>query len=131
MPGVKFIFDDFKNLINHHIGIIERYSNDSQKFSIVFMYAKNLDSDMVRDSLEFVLRESDAIFYMHECYFMLMPYTDKKGAQIVQKGHQDFLGGEVDSDIVTFPDDGRTVEELLERIDEHIQVWLEMAIFEL
>lgn len=130
MAGICFPFDSLFPLVKHHIGILQRYEQQSENvFSILFIYAKDLDRAQVIKSFAKILRQSDAIFEVDDCYFIVLAHTPKEGAIVVQKQLTRFIGQEFDSIISTYGEDGTNEMELLDEIVTHIGAWLNIDLF--
>jgi len=113
MAGVYFEKTVLVPLIEHHIGIIDRYDfEDKNKFSVVAIKAKDFAISIVKSALAKILRKSDAIFNEGDIYYLLLPHTDREGAENIVTNINSFLGGEAKYEIKSYPDDGLSFEEV-------------------
>jgi len=117
MAGVHFSFDNIKQLLQLSIGIAQRLDeNRSESFTILYCDFSSIAPDVIKMSLEQVLRNSDAISNFESDYFLVLPYTDKYGAGIVTKMFSDFFAKEINSSMVSYPGDGETPKALLQEL---------------
>lgn len=124
MAGTYFSFDNFRSLVQHHVGILERFGGqDGFKFSILFFPLKNMSVAHVSDALSKVMRESDAVFAHDDGYYLLMPQTDTEGALHVLNNLKEYFGEELNEVIMTYPDDSRDSRELLEKLKAYANDW--------
>jgi hypothetical protein len=114
MAGVHFAYDDIKSLIELNKGIADRLDdNRSESFTILYCDFQKLGDDMISQSLERVLRASDAIVNYQKDYFFILPYTDKYGSTIVKNMFEEFFDIYIPSYEVSYPLNGETPDELL------------------
>lgn len=125
MAGVHFDFVDFKKLIDLNIGIADRLDeNRAESFTILYCNFSDMGKDVIKNSLENVLRSSDAISSHKKDYFFVLPYTDKFGANIVKKMFDDFFAKEIKSFVIAYPKDGETTESLVQELQNQISTQL-------
>jgi len=76
--GVPFSFYNFSGLVDLQRGIAER-QNDSrlEAFSILYCDFNGFDKPKIADSLEQVIRSSDAYVHNDNAYFFVLYQTDK------------------------------------------------------
>ena len=114
MAGVQFSFVNFSSLIQLSIGIADRLDeNRVESFSIMYCDFSSLDNQLIQNSLQDVLRNSDAIVHYDHHYFFVLPYTDKYGATIVKNMFEEFFNIPLKSSIVAYPKHGDDAQSLL------------------
>ncbi len=114
MAGIHFSFLEFPSLIRLNMGISERLDeNRSESFTILFCDFSDLDKEIIKESLQNVLRASDSIVHFDQFYFFVLPYTDKYGATIVKNMFEEFFNVYIRSVSISYPINGETVEEIL------------------
>jgi len=117
MAGVYFDKKALVPLMEHHIGIIDRYDfEDRNRFSLICIKAKDFSIEIVKSALSKILRKSDAIFNEGDYYYLLLPHTDKEGAKIISNNINSFLGEDAQTEIKTYPDDGLSFDELKQSV---------------
>jgi hypothetical protein len=98
MAGVHFQFDDFKQLLRLNIGISQRLDeNRAESFTLLYCDFSQISKEVITNSLENILRNSDSIANHESDYFFVLPYTDKYGAEIVKKMFDQFFADFVNS----------------------------------
>ncbi|QOY52147.1 hypothetical protein [Candidatus Sulfurimonas baltica] len=123
MAGVHFGFDNFKQLLELNIGISERLDESrSESFTLLYCDFSTVSKEVIKSSLESVLRTSDAIVNNESDYFFVLPYTDKYGAEIVKNMFIEFFARDLDSSKVSYPKDGETPQQLLEELRDMVSV---------
>ena len=119
MAGVHFTFDNIQQLLSLSIGIADRLDeNRAESFTILYCDFSSVAPDIIKMSLEQVLRTSDAISSHESDYFFVLPYTDNYGAEIVKKMFTDFFAKDIKSFMVSYPRDGETPKALLEGLQD-------------
>jgi hypothetical protein len=114
MAGFHFAYDDIRSLIELNKGIADRLDdNRSESFTILYCDFHKLSEDLISQSLERVLRGSDAIVNSDKDYFFILPYTDKYGSTIVKNMFEEFFDIYIPSYEASYPLNGETPEELL------------------
>ena len=117
MAGIHFSFYDFASLTQLNIGIADRLDeNRKESFTILFCDFSALPKEVISQSMEQVLRASDAIVHYDHYYFFVLPYTDKYGAVIVKNMFEEFFDTYVPSAEVSYPVNGDTPIELFESL---------------
>lgn len=115
--GVPFSFYNFSGLVDLQRGIAERLDESRlEAFSILYCDFTDLDKSKISDSLEQVIRSSDAYVHNDNAYFFILYQTDKYGASVVANMFEEFFGASVKHEIVSFPRDGETAQELFDAI---------------
>ncbi len=121
MAGVHFSFDNLEQLIRLNIGIADRLDeNRAESFTILYCDLSMLSSTVITNSLEQVLRNSDAIVNSEKDYFFVLPYTDKYGAQIVKEMFDEFFGEHTEASAVSYPRDGETPKSILSELQDSV-----------
>jgi len=122
MAGVHFSFYDFHSLLLLNMGIAERLDeNRKESFTLLYCDFSGLSKEVITQSLEQVLRNSDSIVHYDEHYFFVLPYTDKYGSMIVKEMFEEFFDTQIPSSEVSYPVDGESPGELFETL--HAQVY--------
>ncbi|MDD5400529.1 MAG: hypothetical protein PHQ93_05005 [Sulfurimonas sp.] len=117
MAGVRFTFDNFKQLLDLTIGLAERLDeNRAESFTLLYCDFSKVEQSVIESSLEQILRNSDAIVSSNSDYFFILPYTDKYGAGIVKKMFSEFFSADLKSCVVSYPVDGETSKVLIEEL---------------
>ena len=117
MAGIHFSFDNFKQLLDLSIGIAERLDeNRSESFTLLYCDLSVVKEDVIKTSIETVLRNSDTFVNSGGDYFFVLPYTDKYGADIVKSHFVEFFAKNIDSYMVSYPKDGEKSEHLVEEL---------------
>jgi hypothetical protein len=115
--GVPFSFYNFSGLVDLQRGIAERLDEQRlEAFSILYCDFSGFDKPKVEESLEQVIRSSDAYVHNDDAYFFILYQTDKYGASVVATMFEEFFGRSVKHEIVSFPKDGETAQELFDAI---------------
>ena len=117
MAGIHFGFDNFKELLELNIGISERLDeNRSESFTLLYCDFSTVKEEVIKNSLNQILRNSDSIVNSGTDYFFVLPYTDKYGARIVKDMFSEFFARDLDSYMVSYPKDGDKPQQLLEEL---------------
>jgi hypothetical protein len=115
MANAFFPLASFKALLAHHIALIERFEEPQlAEFSLLYLKLGENPSLELKKSIQIVFRDSDIIFEYGDDYIIILPKTDWNGAIELLNGLQEFLGQTFQDSIVTYPDDGRSADELIE-----------------
>ncbi len=121
MAGVHFSFDNFEQLVSLNMGIADRLDeNRAESFTILYCDLSMLADTVIKNSLEQVLRSSDAIVNSEKNYFFVLPYTDKYGAQIVKEMFDEFFGETTEAYAVSYPRDGETPKAVLSELQDGV-----------
>ncbi len=124
MAGIHFSFDNFKQLLNLNIGISDRLDeNRAESFTLLYCDFSGIDEEVVKSSLEDILRTSDSIVNHEANYFFVLPYTDKYGADIVKKMFDEFFAKYLNSFVLSYPADGETPEEILGMLQDSVSLF--------
>jgi len=117
MAGVHFSFDNFEQLLDLSIGIAQRLDESrAESFTLLYCDFSTISEDVIKSSLEQVLRNSDSIVNSGSDYFFVLPYTDKYGTEIVKSMFVEFFAKDLDSYMVSYPRDGETTKILVEEL---------------
>jgi hypothetical protein len=111
-----FPISTLKSLITHHIALIDRTDayDISQEFALLFLKMDEFDNLEIKKSIQIIFRDSDIIFNIGPNYIILLPKTNWNGAKEVIDGLEDFLDQKLEDSIVTYPDDGKNAEDILD-----------------
>jgi hypothetical protein len=122
MAAQHFLYEDFYNVIKHHIALIDRYENPIEKeFSIAFLSIHDKHSDEIGAAFTNILRETDIVFNKDRYYILFLPATNWNGADLLTKELCDFLDQQRKDTIVTYPDDGANAVEIIAAFENAIQ----------
>ena len=118
MPSEFFPLESLKSLISHHIAILERYEVQSEKeFSLIYFdFGKYKNDIEIKKTVQTIFRDCDIIFEVNGDYIILLPKANWQYSFNLLKELQDFLNKEVKDTIVTYPDDGKSAEEIIEAL---------------
>ena len=120
--GVPFSFYNFSGLVDLQRGIAERLDDARlEAFSILYCDFTGLDKSKIDDSLTQVVRSSDSYVHNDNAYFFILYQTDKYGATIVASMFEDFFAQYVHHDVVSFPRDGETTQDLFDSLQTSIK----------
>ena len=124
MAGIHFSFDNFKQLMQLNIGISERLDeNRAESFTLLYCNFKDINHELIEDSLLNILRTSDSIVNFEGNYFFVLPYTDKYGAEIVKKMFDEFFETYLESFLLSYPVDGGTAEEIFSTMQDSVSTF--------
>jgi len=120
MSSEFFPLTTLKSLISHHIAILQRYELDSDKeFSLLFFdfgeYKENIE---IKKTIQTVFRDCDIIFEYNGDYIILLPKSSWQYSYNILKELKEFLNKDVIDSIVTYPEDGKNADELLESFNK-------------
>ena len=133
MAGVHFSFYDFPSLLKLNMGIADRLDeNRAESFTVLFCDLSHYSPLLIKESLQSVLRDSDSIVHYKQHYFFVLPYTDKYGAEVVNKMLHDFFSTEYNSVAISYPIDGENPQELIDQLQFELfqQFKLELDCFD-
>ncbi len=106
-----------KALISHHVAMINRFEAHSfEEFALLFLKIdkiKDINSLEIKKSIQIIFRDSDIIFEHEGNYIILLPKTNWNGAIELIQGLQNFLNQEFLDSVITYPDDGKNADELI------------------
>lgn len=122
MAAQHFLYDDFYNVIKHHIALIDRYENPIEKdFSIAFLSIHDKDAKEIGQAFINILRETDVVFNKDRYYILFLPSTDWQGADKLVKELCEFLDQHRRDTIVSFPEDGANAVEIIAAFENSVQ----------
>ena len=124
-----FPLSSFKALVSHHIALIERFENPQlEEFSLLFLKLDDDTNIEIKKSIQIVFRDSDIIFDYQDNYIILLPKTDWSGAYELLNGLQEFLDQKLQDSIVTYPDDGKTADELMQSFKNVVKKYYNISL---
>ncbi len=127
--GVPFSFFNLTALIDLQRGITERAEDShAEAFSILFCDFGDLDKDVIQSSLEHVLRSSDAYVHNDNFYFFILYQTDKFGTDVVEKMFEEYFSMPLKHEIVSFPKDGESAQELFDALQASVKKKLDIDL---
>ena len=127
--AILFSFYNFSGLVDLHRGIVDRLSDDrAEAFSILYCDFAELNQSNIEDSLEEVLRCCDAYVHNDNHYFFILYQTDKFGAEVVAKMFEDFFDKTIKHDVVSFPKDGESSQDLFDSLQTSVKKNLDIEI---
>lgn len=117
MSSVVFEKQNIMSLVNHHIALLKRFDiTEDDEFSIIYFNLEDKGDKELSVVFQKILRRTDALFQDDKGIIVMLPGTDWNGATELLSGIQDFLNQAITDNIVTYPDDGKTSEELLGKL---------------
>ncbi len=117
MMSVPFSFYNFTGLVDLHRGIVERLDDAHlEAFSILYCDFEGLDKSKIDESLNQVVRSSDSYVHNDDAFFFVLYQTDKYGATVVANMFEEFFGKYIRHEVVSFPRDGDTAQELFDSL---------------
>lgn len=120
--GVHFSFYNFTGLVDLHRGITERLDDAHlEAFSILYCDFTGLDKTKIDESLQQVIRSSDAYVHNDNAYFFLLYQTDKYGATIVANMFEEFFAQYIKHEAVSFPRDGESAQDLFDSLQASVK----------
>ncbi len=118
-----------KSLISHHIALIDRSDTyTTQEFALLFLKMEDYDNFEIKKSIQIIFRDSDIIFNVGENYVILLPRTNWNGAVELLSGLCKFLDQEFTDCIVTYPDDGKSAQEMIDSLKNVVYKHYEIAL---
>ena len=120
--GVHFSFYNFSGLVDLQRGIVERL-NDAhlEAFTILYCDFEGLDKTKIEESLNQVVRSSDAYVHNDNAYFFILYQTDKYGATIVANMFEEFFDRHINHDVVSYPKDAETAQDLFDALQASVK----------
>jgi hypothetical protein len=129
MAANQFAFHDFPKTFERELGRIKRYNyNSLEKLSLMYMHFSVSDIPIVLSILPENLRSSDAIYQRGSHFFLLLPHTSREGALHVQNVITDILENSFKTVVVSFPEDGESVNDLFEMMEHTADEEYEISI---
>ncbi len=122
MAGVHFQFEDFKQLLRLNIGIADRLDeNRAESFTILYCDFSDIEDEVISESLNKILRNSDTIANNKKDYFFVLPYTDKYGADTVKKLFDESFAKFLNSFLISYPANGENADEIVEVLQSSVK----------
>ncbi len=121
-----------KALISHHVAMINRFEAHSfEEFALLFLKidnVKNINSLEIKKSIQIIFRDSDIIFEHDGNYIILLPKTNWNGAIELIQGLQNFLNQEFLDSVITYPDDGKNADELINSLSKMVEKYYKIEL---
>ena len=123
MSSEFFPLTTLKNLISHHIAILERYDLQSEKeFSLLYFEFGEYKEDIeIKKTIQTVFRDCDIIFEYNGDYIILLPKSSWQYSFNILKELREFLNKEVKDTIVTYPEDGESADKILSALKKIVK----------
>ncbi len=123
MSSELFPLNTLKNLISHHIAILERYDLQSEKeFSLLYFEFGEYKEDIeIKKTIQTVFRDCDIIFEYDGDYIILLPKSSWQYSFNILKELREFLNKDVKDTIVTYPEDGKNAKEILDSLKKIVK----------
>jgi hypothetical protein len=116
--AVKILFEDFLKFVELQVAFSKRFKCP-EVFAVAFLRPERKELfPKLEEILMEVLRETDVISTVEGNIFLLLPATDKEGAEFISRAIYDFFKGEVVEVYVDFPEDGNNCKELIKTLEE-------------
>ncbi|MDF1879833.1 hypothetical protein JHD50_00705 [Sulfurimonas sp. MAG313] len=120
--GVPFSFYNFTALVDLQRGIVERQDDSRREaFCILYCNFDGFDKAKVDESLKQVVRSSDSYVHHDNAYFFILYQTDKYGASVVATMFEEFFGKYIHNDIVSYPRDGESAQDLFNALQTSVK----------
>jgi len=127
--GVPFSFYNFTGLVDLQRGITERHDDAHlEAFSILYCDFTGLDKSKIDESLQQVIRSSDSYVHNDNAYFFILYQTDKYGATIVANMFEEFFDKYIRHDVVSYPRDGETAQDLFDALQASVKKKLDIDL---
>jgi len=127
--GVPFSFYNFTGLVDLQRGIVERLDDAHlEAFTILYCDFEGLDKSKIDQSLEQVVRSSDSYVHNDNAYFFILYQTDKYGATVVANMFEEFFGRYIKHDVVSFPKDGESAQDLFDALQASVKKNLDIDL---
>ena len=127
--GVPFSFYNFTGLVDLQRGIVERLDDAHlEAFTILYCDFGGLDKSKIDESLKQVVRSSDSYVHNDNAYFFILYQTDKYGATVVANMFEEFFGKYLKHDVVSFPRDGESAQDLFDALQASVKKKLDIDL---
>ncbi len=127
--GVPFSFYNFSGLVDLQRGISERLDDVRlEAFSILYCDFTGLEKSQIEESLAHVVRSSDSYVHNDNAYFFILYQTDKYGATVVANMFEEFFAKYIKHDIVSYPRDGETTQDLFDALQASVKKHLDIDL---
>ena len=119
--ATKILFEEFKPMVDFMVHLSQRF-NCPKEFAVGFLRPEepHLYDKLVK-VVEEALRHSDLYAEKDGNIFVILPGATKKGVDFIKKALFDFFNGEVLEVYEDYPQDGKTTEELLEKLATDVE----------
>ena len=112
MAGQLFLFDDFSSLLKMEIGRSLRNREELHRFSLLYFQIHETP-ERIQEVCSELLRYSDAIFHKEGDFLLILPETDRDGALHIPMLLEKYFKRPVYDAVVSFPEDGKSEEDLI------------------
>jgi hypothetical protein len=127
--GVPFSFYNFTGLVDLQRGIVERLDDAHlEPFTILYCDFEGLDKSKIDESLKQVVRSSHSYVHNDNAYFFILYQTDKYGATVVANMFEEFFGKYIRHDVVSFPRDGESAQDLFDALQASVKKKLDIDL---
>jgi len=111
-----------KSIVEHHIAMINRFEQNSiEELSLLFLKIDHIDDIEIKKMIQILFRDSDLIFEYEKNYIILLPKTNWSSAVKILRGLHEFLSQNHKDTIITFPDDGKSTDQLLKKFEKLVK----------
>jgi len=118
--GILYRFEELENAIVHDINTLERYDDEVAEghilSAVIFANESEMDSVILADILKKASRKSDLIFFKERNFVILMPATDKAGAEHIFEAMHDVCRTLKQRTILAYPDDAFNDEAFYQKV---------------
>ena len=116
--AVEIYFQDFLKVLNLQVSFNGRFGCP-RVFAVAFLKPEKKELfTPLKKVIHGALRETDILSTIDESLFLILPETDKNGADFISRAIYDFFKGEVVEVYVDFPEDGKTSQDLIKTLEE-------------
>ena len=122
MSSEFFPINTLKMLLTHHISMLERYDISDREFSLIYFdFGKYKDNIEIKRVIQTVFRDCDVIFEIDGNYIIFLPKISWQDSYKILKELREFLDQDVKDTIVTYPEDGKNADELIESLKKIVK----------
>jgi len=116
--AVEISFQDFLKVLDLQVSFNRRFGCP-KFFAVAFLKPEREELFIpLKKVIQEVLRETDILTTVNGSIFLILPETDKEGAEFISRGIYEFFKGEVVEVYVDFPEDGKTSQEIIKKLEE-------------
>ena len=116
--AVEISFQDFLKVLDLQVSFSRRFGCP-KVFAVAFLKPERKELfTPLEKVIQEALRETDILATIDGSLFLILPETDKNGADFISRAIYDFFKGEVVEVYVDFPEDGETSEDLIKTLEE-------------
>jgi hypothetical protein len=123
--GVLCEFNYLKHAVIHDINTLERYDDEVAEghilSAIVFKNDSEMESAVLADILKKASRKSDMLFYENDVFVILMPATNKSGAEYTFAQMHEVCTKLENLTTISYPEDAFTDDEFYGKITEAVK----------